>query len=50
MDRQTSQHDMDGEERTLSDRIDGLITSVNPDFYLAGALLAVVLPWVEVLA
>ncbi|WP_162937287.1 hypothetical protein [Indioceanicola profundi] len=38
------------QRRTLWERLDDGIASVNPDFWLAGAVFAVIVPWLNRLA
>lgn len=39
-----------GPALTAWERIETLVTDVNPDLWLAGAVFAVILPWLNVLA
>lgn len=36
--------------RTLWERLDDRIASINPDLWLAGAVIAVIVPWLNRLA
>lgn len=40
----------ENQRRTMWERLDDRIASVNPDLWLAGAVLAVIVPWLNRLA